>query len=121
MKKIAILRCLHSNTNCAGIGCLKAFQERTGAFAQYGDEELKLVAYFSCNGCKEAVLNEKGLARKLEALKLEQVEIVHLGSCVKKPTEDGTLRICPQITAIRWELEALGMKMVGGTNRIEEI
>ena len=56
MKKIAILRCLKTSASCAGAGCLRAFYEKDKAFAQYGDEELRLMAMWTCNGCGDSML-----------------------------------------------------------------
>ena len=47
MKKIAILRCLKTSASCAGAGCLRALYEKDKAFAQYGDEELRLMAMWT--------------------------------------------------------------------------
>ena len=61
MKKIAVLRCLRVSASCAGSGCLRAMNEKTGAFERYGDEDLQAVAFFTCNGCKENKLpNQEG-------------------------------------------------------------
>ena len=46
MKKIIMLNCLRANQVCTGAACLKAFNERTRTFAQYGEEELFLQAFF---------------------------------------------------------------------------
>lgn len=52
MKKIAVLRCLRVSASCAGSGCLRALNEKTGAFACYDkDEVLQPVAFWTCNGC----------------------------------------------------------------------
>ena len=40
MKKIAVLRCLRVSASCTGSGCLRALNEKTGAFERYGDETL---------------------------------------------------------------------------------
>ena len=56
MKKIAILRCLKTSASCAGAGCLRALYEKDKAFAQYGDEELRLMAMWTCNGCGDSML-----------------------------------------------------------------
>ncbi len=37
--------------NCADGKCLRAMHNKEGAFAQYGDAELELVSYTTCNGC----------------------------------------------------------------------
>ena len=64
MKKIAVLRCLRVSASCTGSGCLRALNEKTGAFERYGDETLQAAAVFTCNGC----LTRKALTKKLNAL-----------------------------------------------------
>ena len=44
MKKIAVLRCLRVSASCAGSGCLRAMNEKTGAFERYGYEDLQAVS-----------------------------------------------------------------------------
>ena len=44
MKKIAVLRCLRVSASCTGSGCLRALNEKTGAFERYGDETLQAAA-----------------------------------------------------------------------------
>lgn len=51
MKKIAVLRCLRTSNNCTGSGCLKAFNNKTNAFAVYEAEETELAAFLNCSGC----------------------------------------------------------------------
>ena len=69
MKKIAVLRCLRVSASCTGSGCLRALNEKTGAFERYGDETLQAAAVFTCNGCGENKLpNQKALTKKLNAL-----------------------------------------------------
>ena len=51
MKKIAVLRCLRTSNNCTGSGCLKAFNNKTNAFAVYAAEETELAAFLNCSGC----------------------------------------------------------------------
>ena len=63
-KKIAMLNCLKSNRVCTGAACLKAFNERTDAFAMYQGEEAVVSAFMRCNGCEadpddDAVLKKK--------------------------------------------------------------
>ena len=69
MKKIAVLRCLRVSASCTGSGCLRALNEKTGAFERYGDETLQAAAVFTCNGCGENKLpNQEGINKKLNAL-----------------------------------------------------
>ncbi|MGE4290027.1 MAG: CGGC domain-containing protein [Salinivirgaceae bacterium] len=48
--KIGIIICDRYNT-CAGGKCFKALKKREGAFARYGNAELELVGYTTCDGC----------------------------------------------------------------------
>ena len=70
MKKIIMLNCLRANQVCTGAACLKAFNERTRTFAQYGEEELFLQAFFRCNGCDEQGngIWDEGMDEKLERM-----------------------------------------------------
>lgn len=68
MKKIAVLRCLRTSNNCTGSGCLKAFNNKTNAFAVYEAEETELAAFLNCSGCGDVQMpnNEEGLRKKLD-------------------------------------------------------
>lgn len=67
MKRIAILTCLRAaGGSCTGSGCMRAFNERQASFAQYGDEELCLIALFHCNGCDRDSLDDPKLQEKLQ-------------------------------------------------------
>lgn len=66
MKKIAVLRCLRTSNNCTGSGCLKAFNNKTNAFAVYAAEETELAAFLNCSGCGDIQMpnSEEGSAQK---------------------------------------------------------
>ena len=67
MKNIAILTCLKANDVCTGASCLDAFYNKKGFFTQYTNDDTKLVAFWTCNGCDEVLLNnQEGLLEKLE-------------------------------------------------------
>lgn len=116
--KIAILRCLHSNDVCAGAACLRALNNKTASFAQYGEEPLELVAYFSCNGCGKVAFNcEKGMAGKIETIKRLAPDAVHFGICTKMKDSNGERKqVCPNIVRILDELKAAGIRVVDGTH-----
>lgn len=85
MKKIAILRCLKTSASCAGAGCLRAFYEKDKAFAQYGDEELRLMAMWTCNGCGDSMLeNQEGIRKKIERMKALELDALHISHCTHK-------------------------------------
>lgn len=117
MKKIAILRCLESNDVCTGASCLDAFQSRSKYFSNY-DENVKLVAFFSCNGCEQRVSlkNQLGMKEKLERLQLMGTEVVHVGSCVWIKNKDGEQVICTQIIDLIKRIKGMGMDVVYGTH-----
>lgn len=119
MKNIAILRCLNSNDVCTGAGCLNAFYEKQMAFEQYADEELRLVAFWSCNGCGKIELeNQSGLAEKLERIVSLRTDAVHIGICASHKTEDGRRILCCRIKKIARLLRERGIDVVLGTHSI---
>ena len=69
MKKIVILHCLRSEENCTGAACFQAFNNRSAQFARYGDEEIQLMAFMTCNGCRKITLGDSsGLEEKIERI-----------------------------------------------------
>ena len=70
MKKIAVLRCLRVSASCTGSGCLRALNEKTGAFERYGDETLQGLLPFlpATAAAKINCLTRKALTKKLNAL-----------------------------------------------------
>lgn len=50
MTKVGIIICDRYST-CAGGKCLRALQNREGAFSRYQDEQVELVGYTTCGGC----------------------------------------------------------------------
>mgnify|MGYP001838814475 CR=1 FL=1 len=80
-KKIVILTCLKSVNYCTGAACLKAFYNRSGAFRQYQEEILELVAFCHCNGCDSILEQDNGMQEKLERILKINPDAVHLGVC----------------------------------------
>ena len=69
MKKIAVLRCLRVSASCTGSGCLRALNEKTGAFERYGDETCRLLPFLPATAAaKINCLTRKALTKKLNAL-----------------------------------------------------
>ncbi len=69
MKKIAVLRCLRVSASCTGSGCLRALNEKTGAFERYGDETLQAAPFLPATAAaKINCLTRKALTKKLNAL-----------------------------------------------------
>jgi len=119
MKKIAVIRCLRTSAACGGSGCLRAFQDRTDAFVRYGTENLRLVAFLTCNGCGNINMPDAvvGMEKKLRRLEKLGVDVVHLSHCTyKKSQKTGERRECPYISGVAEELERRGITVVRGTH-----
>lgn len=115
MKKIVILRCLRSEENCAGAACLQAFNERSCQFARYGDEEIQLVAYMTCNGCRKITLGDSsGLEEKIERILSIQPDVIHVGICCKTRTDDN--EYCPEVLRLVDIFRNHGIEIVWGTH-----
>ena len=118
MKKIAVLRCLSTSNNCTGSGCLKAFNNKTNAFAAYEGQETEMAAFMTCNGCGAVQMpgHEEGFRKKLDRLVTIGVETVHLSGCTKKKDAQGEKHECPVITKTAEYLEQQGITVVRGTH-----
>ena len=117
MKKVAVLRCLQTSASCAGAGCLRAFNEKTGAFAVYGEQPLQLMAVWTCNGCGNNRLeNQEGIEKKIARMQTLEVDVVHLSGCTKKKNAEGERVRCPHITKIAEKLQELGIAIADGTH-----
>lgn len=117
MKKIAILRCLKTSASCAGVKCLTSAYDKTGAFAKYGDEELRVMSVWTCNGCGASKLeNQEGIVKKIERMKALELDAVHLSNCTNKKDAEGVKHQCPKIAAIAQELREAGIEVVEGTH-----
>ncbi len=108
--KIGIVICDRYRT-CAGGKCLRAMRERAGAFSLYGNEEIELVGYTTCNGCPGGNVEYLG-----DEMVKNGVEVIHLatGLVVGYPP-------CPHIETFTSFLEnRYGVKVVVGTHPIPE-
>lgn len=113
MKKIVMLTCLKSaNSCCTGAACFQAVHDRTGAFAQYGDEELQVAAFMHCNGCGVMPEEQEGLKEKVERIVSIRPDAVHLGVCTMH--KDGTR--CPVIQKIYSVFQENGIPVINGTH-----
>lgn len=114
MTKIGILTCLYSNNVCARVGCLKAFNSRTGHFSEYGPEDT-LVAMMTCNGCKSwrepSPSEDQELLEKVERLSKEEIDVVHVGVCSVHHGKE-----CGRMTELCGIIENRGIRVVRGTH-----
>ncbi|KAJ51866.1 putative metal-binding protein [Clostridium tetanomorphum] len=81
MKKIGIINCLEVSKRCSGSGCFKAFNNRSGSFEKYINEESELVSFIQCDGCSNTAVND--LILKAKQLKELGIKRIHLSSCIR--------------------------------------
>jgi len=75
--RIGIIICDRYRT-CAGGKCIRSMKNKEGAFSIYGDAELELVGYTTCDGCPggnveytgEEMASGDRLGRRLSALSI---------------------------------------------------
>lgn len=109
-RKIGIIICNRYH-RCAGGKCFRALREREGAFSVYGDDEVELVGYTTCDGCPGGNVEYAG-----DEMVANGAEVIHLatGLLVGYPP-------CPNIETFRRFLEERnGVKVVIGTHPIPE-
>lgn len=111
-KKIVILTCLKATNGCTGAACLTAFHNRSGAFQQYLDEELELMAFCHCNGCGSVLEQDSGMQEKLERILKIHPDAVHLGVCTLKK-ETGRCKTIEQFIKI---FQDNGIPVIDGTH-----
>jgi predicted metal-binding protein len=114
MPRIAILYCKrikdHSCTAC--VNCLQGIQEKNGEFARY--EEIDLCALTDCGDCPGLVVPRVKQLKETLRTKNRQLDVVHLGTCVKLAMETSA---CPiDFDDLKIVLEKqLGVPVVLGT------
>lgn len=115
MKKIAILRCLNKSYSCTGSGCMRAWNERTKAFAPYAGEDAVLATMLNCNGCDRDPSTDEAMVKKLDRLQKMGVEIVHTSGCTVKDPADPVY--CENVEKIVSMLHDRGIQTVHGTHK----
>ncbi len=107
-KKIGIIIC-DRYRRCAGGKCLRAIRNKEGAFSIYGNSELELVGYTSCDGCPGGNIEYAG-----DEMVKNGAEVIHLatGLVVGYPP-------CPYLDTFKDFLEKrYPVKVVIGTHPI---
>ena len=96
---------------CAGGKCIRAIQNREGAFSRYRDAEVDLVGYTTCGGCPGG-----NIEYAPEEMKRNGAQIIHLatGFVVGYPP-------CPSIPHFRdFMRDRHGMEVIVGTHPIPQ-
>lgn len=100
-KYILMIQCDIAHNRCSGFACTHSFYERSGAFAQYG-EDCKYIS-FTCGGCcgKSVAAKIEHFMRKLKAKTdiLKEEVVIHLASCMV--TDNAHYNRCPHVDFIK--------------------
>ena len=117
MSKIAILYCkkIKDQSCIACAKCYKGMAEKNGAFAQYKDEDIELVAMTDCGDCPGLTVPKVKLLRETTANIDRPIGTLHLGTCMKAAME---MAECPiNFDDLKVTLENnMGIKVVLGTH-----
>ncbi len=81
MEKIGIINCYEISKKCAGVGCINAFNEKSGAFDKYAFRDVEIGSFIQCEGCGEGATAE--IIRKSELMEAQGIKTIHLSSCIK--------------------------------------
>ncbi|MFC1520981.1 CGGC domain-containing protein [Elusimicrobiota bacterium] len=115
MAKIAVLYCKkvkdHSCIACAK--CYKGMREKNGEYAQHDD--IKLIAMTDCGDCPGLVVPRMKLLKEIAKNLDQDIEVVHLGTCMKLAMETAK---CPiDFDELKILLEKkFGVRVVLGTH-----
>ncbi len=82
--KIAIMHCRQASDVCTGASCFKAFNNCLKHFEQYKENKPELAAFFDCGGCEIDRKTDPGMIEKMDRLKSEGVDKIHIGVCIRE-------------------------------------
>lgn len=108
---IVVVQCHLVMQRCSGYLCEKAFNDRSGGFADYPADKDYRTIYITCGGCCGLATQRKltQLARSLK--KYEGIDksrmVVQLASCITKDNFHGPP--CPHLDFIKTLIERAGM------------
>jgi len=108
--KVGIIIC-DRYRRCAGGKCFRSAREKEGAFARYGDADVEVVGFTTCDGCPGG-----NIEYAVDEMKKNGASAVQLatGLVVGYPP-------CPYITYFRDFIEArFGLPVVYGTHPIPQ-
>jgi predicted metal-binding protein len=115
MAKIAVLYCKrikdYSCIACAK--CYKAMKEKNAEFARH--DEIELVAMTDCGDCPGLVVPRMKLLSEVSKGLGRDIEVVHLGTCVKLAMETAQCPIDFEDLQVTLE-KKFGVKVILGTH-----
>ena len=109
-KKIGIIIC-DRYRRCAGGKCLRSLRNREGAFSRYGNTEVEVVGFTTCDGCPGG-----NVEYAVGEMKGNGAQVIHLatGLVVGYPP-------CPHIVYFRDFIKTrYGLEVVYGTHPIPQ-
>ncbi len=109
-KKIGIIIC-DRYRRCAGGKCFRSARDKEGAFSRYGDQEIEIVGFTSCDGCPGG-----NIEYAVDEMMSNGAEVIHLatGLIVGYPP-------CPYIQDFHdFITTKYGLEVVYGTHPIPE-
>jgi predicted metal-binding protein len=108
---VVIVQCHIVKQRCSGYFCEKAFNERTGGFAEYPHDREYRKLTLTCGGCCGKALHRKlsHLARKIKKCEGVQKDrlVVQLSSCMTKDNYHSPP--CPHLDYIRALIGRVGL------------
>ncbi|WP_125153227.1 CGGC domain-containing protein [Clostridium rectalis] len=105
---IAIMACRKLVGKCSGTGCFKAYNNSKAAFEIYKKDKPLLNSFFYCFGCKETKAKDENWRHKINQLKKNKVDTIHLSVCIKIE--------CEMYEQHEEMLKKEGFKVVRGTH-----
>ncbi len=110
-KYIVVVQCHIVKERCPGYLCEKAFNERTGGFADYPSDKALRVLTMTCGGCcgrgvHRKLTNFLRVMKKKEGIEKDQV-IVQLSSCMTNDNYHAPP--CPHLDYIKTLLTRIGL------------
>ena len=108
---IVVVQCHIVKERCSGYYCEKAFNERTGGFADYPREKSYRITNMTCGGCCGRAVHRKLslLTRRIkkdEGIEKDRI-VVQLSSCITK--DNFHAPPCPHLDYIKILIAKLGL------------
>ena len=114
---LVIVQCHIVKERCPGYLCEKAFNERTGGFADYPADKQYRVINLTCGGCCGRALHRKLTLLKRTLKKKEGIEkdkiVVQLSSCITKDNYHASP--CPNLDYLKALIEKIDIDYCEGT------
>lgn len=114
---IVIVQCHIVKERCSGYNCERAFNERTGGFAEYPKDKAYRMLSLTCGGCCGRATHRKlsNLIRRIdkaEGITKDRI-VVQLSSCITKDNFHSTP--CPHLDYLKSLIAKLGLDVYDDT------